>query len=277
VNNSGYSVTFTPTTATQNNYLPVTPLTQLVDIIVHPAAAPVFTFPTGAKITEGQALSAAIFTGGIGNGSFAFVDPTAKPGLADSGTAYAVAFTPADTANYDYSNFAPEDFTQDVVLTVVKKTVTPPGGTTGEGQGNGGNTLTPPPDSTTGEGQGNGDSTPSQANTTTTTTNGTRPVVAAENPDNTAGNAGNADNASDTGNANGNAGSTTGDAGNGNGTDDGGNTAIGNEQPPRSDGDGESAAGFPLWPVILGILAAAAIILWLIFAIRRRNKEEEAA
>jgi hypothetical protein len=285
VNNSGYSVTFTPTTATQNNYLPVTPLTQTVDIIVHPAAAPVFTFPTGAKITEGQALSAAVFTGGTGNGSFAFADPTAKPGLADSGTAYAVTFTPADTANYDYSNFAPGDFTQDVVLTVVKKTETVDTGNTGN-TGDTGDTDdtgdtgdidgTDDTDDTgdTGDRTDNGGNPAGQANTTTSRPNQTRPVVATENPDNTTGNTGDTGN---TGSPSGNAGSTTGGTENGNGADDGGNTTIGNEQPPRSDGDGESATGFPLWPVILGIIAAAAIIFWLIFAKRRRNKEEEAA
>jgi hypothetical protein len=250
VNNAGYSVTFTPTTATQKNYLPIAPLTQTVLITVHQAPAPVFTFPTGAKITEGQSLSKAVFTGGSGSGTFAFADPAAKPGLADSGTAYAVTFTPSDTANYDYSDFAPEAFTQDVVLTVVKKPVTPP------------------PDDTTGD-QGSGGSTPGQTNTTTGEANGTRPVAAAENPDNAAGDTG------DTGNTSGSAGSTTGGAGNDNDTGSGGSTVISGEQPPKSDGDGKSAAGFPIWLIIIGIIAAA-LILWRLFARRLGDKAKGA-
>jgi hypothetical protein len=64
-------------------------------------ASPDVTWPGKAEIEEGQALSEARFTGGSGNGIFAFVNGGVIPALSDSETTlYELTFTPADAANY---------------------------------------------------------------------------------------------------------------------------------------------------------------------------------
>ena len=62
---------------------------------------PVITWPTSATITYGQSLSEAVFTGGSGNGTFAFHNGILKPTIADSNiTDYVLVFTPTDSDNY---------------------------------------------------------------------------------------------------------------------------------------------------------------------------------
>jgi hypothetical protein len=64
-------------------------------------AAPVYTWPDKAEVEEGRSLSEARFTGGSGNGVFAFSDATVKPARSDSeNTSYELVFTPADALNY---------------------------------------------------------------------------------------------------------------------------------------------------------------------------------
>jgi hypothetical protein len=62
------------------------------------AASTVTTWPTADAITYGQTLADAALSGGAStpSGSFAFDAPATAPGVADSGTAYAVTFTPDD-------------------------------------------------------------------------------------------------------------------------------------------------------------------------------------
>ncbi|MDR2626566.1 MAG: leucine-rich repeat domain-containing protein, partial [Dysgonamonadaceae bacterium] len=62
-------------------------------------ATPVVTWPDKAEIEEGQTLSEARFTGGSGEGVFAFVEATATPTL-DSNTTFDLTFTPNDAVNY---------------------------------------------------------------------------------------------------------------------------------------------------------------------------------
>ena len=74
---------------------------------------PIVTFPTGATLTYEQTLADAIFTGGSGDGIFAFVNSTFAPTVSQSGTSYEVAFTPTDADNYNI-------VTQNVTVTVGK-------------------------------------------------------------------------------------------------------------------------------------------------------------
>jgi hypothetical protein len=62
------------------------------------AASTVTTWPTAAAIVYGQSLADAALSGGASTpvGSFAFDAPATTPSVADSGTAYAVKFTPDD-------------------------------------------------------------------------------------------------------------------------------------------------------------------------------------
>jgi len=107
VTNSGYEVTFTPTDTANYNTL-----THNVAITVN-KANPTVTWPSAAAIIYGQTLAVAVFTGGSGNGVFAYTNATLAPTVADSGTAYEVTFTPANTANYN-------TLTQNVAITVNK-------------------------------------------------------------------------------------------------------------------------------------------------------------
>lgn len=101
VNNSGYVAVFTPNDTT--NYETVT---KTITVVVT-KATPVITELSGTTITYGNTLSASVLSGSAQYdntavaGSFAWKDASVKPAVADSNnTAYAVVFTPADTANY---------------------------------------------------------------------------------------------------------------------------------------------------------------------------------
>jgi len=105
--NPSYEVTFTP--ADTANYHT---LTYNVAITVN-KANPAVTWPTAATITYGQTLANAVFTGDSGSGTFAYTNASFAPTVANSGTAYEVTFTPADTANY-------HTLTHNVAITVNK-------------------------------------------------------------------------------------------------------------------------------------------------------------
>ncbi|SBW07687.1 Peptidoglycan-binding lysin domain protein (modular protein) [uncultured Eubacteriales bacterium] len=92
-----------------------------ITVNVAKAAAPSITFPTAATaITYGQTLAAATLNStSDANGSFAWAAPSTAPTVAQSGNAFAVTYTPTDTANYDYTNVT---LTADVVVTVNKAT-----------------------------------------------------------------------------------------------------------------------------------------------------------
>lgn len=88
-----------------------------VAISVAKATPYIAVLPAASEITEGEALSASVLTGGSvlhGNGaggagrdaavagSFVWKDPAARPGAADSGiTAYGIVFMPEDSRNYN--------------------------------------------------------------------------------------------------------------------------------------------------------------------------------
>ena len=74
-------------------------------------ANPTVTWPTGATLTYGETLADAEFTGGSGDGAFAFTDSATAPTVAQSGTASQVTFTPTDSVNYNNA-------THDVNITV---------------------------------------------------------------------------------------------------------------------------------------------------------------
>ena len=94
--NSGYNVEFTPSDTDNYDYTGVE-LTKNVSIIVI-KATPVVTFPTADEITYEQPLSASELTGGSGDGSFEWENPTTIPTVVNSG--YRVVFTPDDMDNY---------------------------------------------------------------------------------------------------------------------------------------------------------------------------------
>lgn len=108
VNNSGYIAVFTPTDST--NYETVT-RTITVNVA---KATPHIVNVQGTAITYGDALSASTVSGTAQysdsdttsvNGSFSWVDASAKPAVADSNsTEYAVIFTPSDGVNYNTAN-----------------------------------------------------------------------------------------------------------------------------------------------------------------------------
>jgi autotransporter-associated beta strand protein len=99
---SSQSVTFTPT-----DTVDYTSFNFNVSVTVNKATPILQTAPTASTITNGQALSASILSGGavtnaLGanvTGSFAFTTPSATPGV---GTAsQSVTFTPSDTTDYN--------------------------------------------------------------------------------------------------------------------------------------------------------------------------------
>jgi len=96
VQNSGYTVVFTPADTDNYDYTGIT-LSQTVNITVN-KAVPKVTFPSAGQITYEQPLSASALTGGNGNGSFSWEDPDIIPTVVNSG--YRVIFTPDDTDNY---------------------------------------------------------------------------------------------------------------------------------------------------------------------------------
>ena len=95
VSNTGYPVTFTPTDTA--NYETVE---QNVAITVNQATPTVTTWPTGATITYGAALSTSALTGGVASvsGTFTWTSGSTIPTVTNSG--YSVTFTPDDTAAY---------------------------------------------------------------------------------------------------------------------------------------------------------------------------------
>lgn len=108
------SVTFTPTDLV--NY---SPITLTVGVTVNPQTPVLKTAPVASQITNGQALSLSILTGGVVTnafstnvvaGTFAFTTPATTPGV---GTAsQSVTFTPTDLTRYNA-------FTLNVSVTVV--------------------------------------------------------------------------------------------------------------------------------------------------------------
>jgi len=94
-------VTFTPTDTTDYNSI-----TLNVNVTVNPQVPVLQVAPTAQNITNGQALSASVLSGGsVTNaagapvvGTFAFTTPSATPGV---GTAnQSVTFTPTDNTDY---------------------------------------------------------------------------------------------------------------------------------------------------------------------------------
>lgn len=63
-------------------------------------ADPVVTFPTSATVEYGQRFSTAVFDGGVGEGSFMFVD-SSKTASELQSAYYEVRFTPTDSRNYN--------------------------------------------------------------------------------------------------------------------------------------------------------------------------------
>lgn len=109
VNNSGYTVIFTPYDADNYDYTGIT-LSQTVSITVN-KATPIVTFPSAEEITYEQTLSDSTLTGGSGDGNFAWENPDTIPTVVNSG--YRVIFTPHDTDNYN-------PVTQTVPISVLK-------------------------------------------------------------------------------------------------------------------------------------------------------------
>ncbi|MCL2655741.1 MAG: hypothetical protein FWD65_08675, partial [Coriobacteriia bacterium] len=81
------------------------------------AQADSIIWPTPSAVTydPAQTLADIPLTGGSGDGTFSWADPTIKPTVGNSG--YAVKFTPNDPDNYDYSSVA---LSRGVALTVTK-------------------------------------------------------------------------------------------------------------------------------------------------------------
>jgi ribosomal protein L11 len=106
VNNSGYSVTFTPTDTNYNT------LTQNVNITVN-KADPTVTWPTGFTAGYGTTLSQITISGGSASvdGTFTWTTPTALVGALGT-QSHSMTFTPTDT-NYN-------TLTQNVSITVNK-------------------------------------------------------------------------------------------------------------------------------------------------------------
>jgi hypothetical protein len=72
-------------------------------------------FPASAALTYGQTLADAVFSGQSGVGTFAYTQGTTVPTVAQSGTAYEVAFTPTDAVHIN-------PLAQNVPITVSKAT-----------------------------------------------------------------------------------------------------------------------------------------------------------
>ena len=61
-----------------------------------------YVFPTSATVSYGQTLAYAVFTGGSGDGEFAFADPTIVANkIGTFNGVYEVTFTPTDYVNYE--------------------------------------------------------------------------------------------------------------------------------------------------------------------------------
>jgi len=92
------------------NYTVTTPVTVDVTGGITKATPTGITWPTSATVTLGQPLSTATFVGGVGDGTFAFNNPTYEPAEMENGTAFAATFTPT---NPNYSTL-----TGSIVVTV---------------------------------------------------------------------------------------------------------------------------------------------------------------
>jgi hypothetical protein len=95
VGTPSYEVTFTPTDTVNYNTFTTT-----VSVTVNKITSTISVAPSASAITEGQALSDSVLSGGTGNvaGAFAWTTPSTVPLV---GTAsYGVTFTPTDTVNY---------------------------------------------------------------------------------------------------------------------------------------------------------------------------------
>ena len=81
-------------------------------------AVPDVTFPTAAIVDAGKPLSTAVFTGGSGNGGFAFAQPERILTKEESPASVSVIFTPTDSTNF-------ESVTNTVTVTVRTESVKP--------------------------------------------------------------------------------------------------------------------------------------------------------
>ncbi|MBN1892519.1 MAG: hypothetical protein JW780_07025, partial [Clostridiales bacterium] len=96
VDNSGYTVIFTPRDTDNYDYTGFA-LESVISVSVS-KATPATIFPSAQTITYESALSDSALTGGSGDGSFAWEAPDTVPTVINSG--YNVIFTPSDTVNY---------------------------------------------------------------------------------------------------------------------------------------------------------------------------------
>src|SRR5690554_818753 len=109
VNNAGYTVIFTPKDTDNYDYTGIT-LSERVDITVN-KAIPTVTFPSASEITYEQSLSDSELIGGMGDGTFTWLNPDTVPIVINSG--HPVIFTPEDADNYT-------TITQTVTISVLK-------------------------------------------------------------------------------------------------------------------------------------------------------------
>ena len=95
VGTPSYEVTFTPTDTVNYNTFTTT-----VSVTVNKIASTISVAPIASAITEGQALSDSVLSGGTASvsGAFAWTAPSTVPGVGTP--SYEVTFTPTDTVNY---------------------------------------------------------------------------------------------------------------------------------------------------------------------------------
>jgi len=96
VGTQNYSVTFTPTDATNYNTA-----TAMVSVTTAKATPTITTGPAAATIAYTQTLASSTLSGGAAStaGTFTWTTPATVPPVGT--TSYAVLFTPTDTANYN--------------------------------------------------------------------------------------------------------------------------------------------------------------------------------
>lgn len=86
-----------------------------MNFTIEKATPAALIWPNASSITYGETLSASSLTGGSTTGTWAWTDETISPPTGTAG--YEVTFTPADTANYDWSGVT---LRQNVSVTVNK-------------------------------------------------------------------------------------------------------------------------------------------------------------
>ena len=114
VKGGAYAATFTPTDTDTVDYADVEgwdaesgTVVRDVALTVNKATPTITQAPEASAITYGQTLADSQLSGGAASvdgvavdGAFAWASATVAPSVADSGSAYAVVFTPEDTDNY---------------------------------------------------------------------------------------------------------------------------------------------------------------------------------